>query len=204
MEFFKLKFWAIPFAFASLQGLFLMGILFFHKSKSQLSNILLGMLTFFVSCILGYMALYISDQLMNYPHLIWTTSSFWYVLGPLFYVYLKTRFKVELRWYDSLHFIPFLYKFFLFFPFLLRSAKEKIKIYSWLTEQYELSYDAFLHYLISTIYIFFSYLFLKKIEKRYKSSSSSSYVSIIDHHKNLTKILGISLGIIYIAILCSP
>lgn len=203
MAFFELSFWAIPFFFGSLQGIFLAIILFFHNDGKKKSNILLALLSILISMNLAYMALYISNQITVYPHTIWSTSTIWYVLGPLFYVYIKTRFNISLKWYDSLHFIPFLYKFSKIYKFYFFASEEiKLRVYERVSNL-PLTHDAFFHYVISAIYIYFSYKLLKKLETGYKKTESNTVISTIEHHKKLSLILAGSITFIYLAIICS-
>lgn len=113
----------------AIQGIILTVILFNVKSN-QLSNRLLGTLTFLWAILLSLFALQSYGLFYNFPHLLYTFSSLIFAWFPLLYLSIKYLISSHNKFQkpDFLHFIPMIFHVLMFTPFYLKSGAEKLEI----------------------------------------------------------------------------
>ncbi|MEM9859265.1 MAG: helix-turn-helix transcriptional regulator [Bacteroidota bacterium] len=122
--------------------------------------------------------IYLSGYLVNVPHLYFTSLPLLFLLGPMFYHYVRDN----LEPYEPLaakhlsHLIPFIMEFLILLPFYLLSSEIKLKVYensltSTGDNDWNIYFIGYLIYIASTIgFVFSAFLKLKqsKPEKRYE------------------------------------
>jgi len=116
---------------AAGQGVFLSAVLFFHRRGNAAANRLLAALVLLFSLRLAEFSAYWTLFFLNVPELLFTTSAFQFLFGPLLYLYARTilRSGSRLRWFDPLHAIPFVIHVIYLVPFYLLSAAEKQTVF---------------------------------------------------------------------------
>lgn len=130
MESIQLTPWAILYAAAALQGLFVAAILFHTSKGSLLANKLLAILilAFSYTRFLSFVSL--SELYRLWPHLLSTGGPLWFILPPLYYFYVKALLAQPLRWnrFSVLHALPALAVLFYMIPFYLLPAESKLNM----------------------------------------------------------------------------
>lgn len=103
---------------AGLGGV-LSGVLFFHREGNIAANRLVGSLVLLFSLRLAEFSAYWTTFFLAAPHLLFTTSAFQFLFGPLLYLYARTilRRGSRLRWFDPLHALPFVIHVVYLLPF---------------------------------------------------------------------------------------
>lgn len=116
---------------AALQGVILATALLFKRKSKESQNITLGLLVLFFSLYLFEFASYWTDIYIRAPHLLFLTSSFPFLFGPLFYHYLlhlqknkRIKFRISL-----LHFIPFFLSAIRLIPFYIQNEEQKREMF---------------------------------------------------------------------------
>ncbi len=62
------------------------------------------------------------------PHAIFATGAFWYLFGPLLYLYLRAQFRqTQIKWLDLLHLLPFFFVVATSWDFYTFPAEAKIQ-----------------------------------------------------------------------------
>ena len=102
--------WSVVFLVFAGQGIFLSIILFTHKSAVKKANRFLAVLLFLFSLNLIENVGYWTGFLINIPHSMNVTSSFLFLYGPLFYLYVSSRINTRRKsnFITLLHFLPVL------------------------------------------------------------------------------------------------
>lgn len=109
MESIKLSPWAILFAGAALQGLFVAAILFFTQKGNARANKLLAALILVFTYTRFQAFVNITEAYRLWPHLLHTATPLWFILAPLYYFYVKTLLGQSTRWniFSVIHVLPF-------------------------------------------------------------------------------------------------
>ncbi len=119
--------WAMLYAAAALQGLFISGILFFTARGNSRANKLLAILilTFSWTRFLAFASL--AELYRFWPHLLSAGAPFWYILAPLYYFYVKALLAQPVRWnlISTFHALPALAILVYRLPFYLLPAAAK-------------------------------------------------------------------------------
>lgn len=128
----KIDFWSVFYAAAAFQGFFL-GILFLFQKKGNtvsyrfLSSIILLLAFYLLDIFLAQINFY-----FQYPHLLYLTIPFWYLLPPLSYFYIRSLLGKKLNYnvLIILHAIPFVLVLIKLFPFYGLPAEIKLKFFT--------------------------------------------------------------------------
>ena len=190
----QFNFWAVLISFGALQGFFLSLTLFVYKKGEPKANRLLSLLLFVVSFLMTGYVFEIAGIYERLPHLISLTSPFWYLVGPLFYIYVRQlllqSFVMKKR--DLIHFLLFFIAIIYFMPFYLLSAQEKLDIYNNFRQlpPGEGSLSTLLIIYINVIqilvYTFISIRFLDKLGGKLKIVSANTEIAFFDWLKKAT------------------
>ena len=122
--------WAILYAAAALQGLFVAGILFFTSKGNARANKLLAILVLAFSWTRFLSFAGMADLYRFWPHLLFTGTALWYILAPLYYFYVKSLLAQPVRWTlaSAWHALPVLAISIYMFPFYFLPAEAKFDI----------------------------------------------------------------------------
>lgn len=75
-------------------------------------------------------SLRLSQLYKTFPHGLYISDALWFLLAPLIWLYLKKRVGDSLlKWWDSLHLIPFIYMSHLFWPTLTAPVDMKLRFF---------------------------------------------------------------------------
>lgn len=115
--------------FSSLIGIFIAIILIVKRSNSRRSNALISAFVLIHSIFILHIFLYQSNLKFQFPEILFMSTIFSFLYGPLIYFYFKKtieqyRFKMS----DMLHLIPTLVIINVLFPVLSLSANQKLEI----------------------------------------------------------------------------
>ena len=155
--------------FSAFHGVFLM-ILLVSKKRSVRKNLFLILMIAFFTFYLVENVIYLSGYLVNVPHLYFTSLPLLFLLGPMFYHYVRDN----LEPYEPLaakhlsHLIPFIMEFLILLPFYLLSSEIKLKVYensltSTGDNDWNIYFIGYLIYIASTIgFVFSAFLKLKQ------------------------------------------
>lgn len=122
-----LNLWFFPIAASAIHGLFLALVLWFKKGNHQ-ANRLFALLLLSLSLHLLDYSLNISGLILAFPHLMFSSYPLLFVMGPLFYLYVRSYLRQEVKqgWRTLLHFGLAILVFLSMLPFYLQSAEYKI------------------------------------------------------------------------------
>ncbi len=187
-----------------------MGLAFFfeflllQKRKKSISDRILAVWMFIIGLHL-FSAYGITQGFhVHWPFLIMIFSPFPLLHGPFLLLYLLslTRENKKLRWYDSLHFGPYLLGMVLYFPYIYLSGAEAISQLDALEKEgnyWPLLLLDFGDQASGLIYAVVSYVFLQQHRKRIKDQFSYKEQVSLEWLRYL--IFGI--GLIYIVVIAS-
>jgi len=107
-----LSIWAILLSVGVFQGCFLAGILLFQKRGRRSANQLLALLVFLVAVLHSGYVVQLSELWKLMPAFPRMTEPFWFLLGPLFYGYVRllTGYSTSISWKAAVHLLPFCIK----------------------------------------------------------------------------------------------
>jgi len=125
---------SIPFVINIFVGLVLIVVMLIQGKKSHGANsYLIGLITI----VLGYQlkaVIVLQGYYGSFPHFIKLFLPFHFLIGPLFYFYIKRSLFIEQRGKFQpkllLHYIPFLVVLLVFLPFYLKSGSEKLALHN--------------------------------------------------------------------------
>jgi len=142
--------------FSSFHGLFLISLLLLNKKMTKAGVFLVLILAFFTFYLFEN-TIYLSGHLKRWPHFLYTSLPLTFLIGPLFYHYIRSNVfpNRPLRWVHLFHLSPFLFEFFILIPFYRLSAQMKVKLYEYslqITESpgWNIYWVGFLIYILST------------------------------------------------------
>lgn len=124
-----LNLWVVFAGFGAFHGYFLAGVFFFQCKGHRRANQCLALLLLVLSLILTEFLLSILGLYTRWPHLIFSTAALWYVVGPLFYCYLRLVLWESFAesWKEAWHFMPFIVVFgSIVLPFYLLPGEVKL------------------------------------------------------------------------------
>ncbi len=161
------KIFEIIYLFAAFHGMFLASLLILKKSSRQ--SIYLFFLVLLFSFYLTENVIYSSGYIKQLPHLYFVTLPIIFLIGPLFYTYIRSTLKSDFRLAprDVLHLLPFLFELTILLPFYQLSGDIKVRIYESSLEstgsrEFSIYFVGFLIYVGSTFWYFLaSYKLLK-------------------------------------------
>ncbi|MEQ9402056.1 MAG: AraC family transcriptional regulator [Cyclobacteriaceae bacterium] len=161
--------------FAAFHGFFLAGLLLIKKAAKN--TIFIVLLVFLFSFYLTENVIYSSGYIRLLPHLYFVTLPLIFLIGPLFYMYIRSgldsTFRLRLR--DMVHLLPFLFELIILLPFYKLSGAIKLSVYeSSLQPSGDYSFNIFfLGYLIYIAGTFWYFLASYKRLKNHGLSSAS-------------------------------
>ncbi|MEO9801957.1 MAG: helix-turn-helix domain-containing protein [Reichenbachiella sp.] len=146
--------------FGAFQGFFLLTIILF-RSRNQ-ANILFSLLLGLFSFYLLEQTVYLSGDITAFPHLLFATLPLTFLIGPLFYHFVRfnTRENLRFRMIHALHLFPFLYEVVIMAPFYWLSATKKLEIYHLIVNSSDESYSFSTYQLGYAIYLISTFWFL--------------------------------------------
>ncbi len=128
-----MKIISILFLVSAIHGFFLVTIILTHGKRHILKgNIFLAMLLIIVSGYLLREYLYLEGYFELLPHLMAVFVPFLYLLGPIYYHYIQFSIDPDFRFrkVDLVHLLPAVVCFLIILPFYMKTADEKLLIYS--------------------------------------------------------------------------
>lgn len=138
-----------------LIGLFITVIILKSKllgtSRYFLAISLLGLLQH-----LGTYLLFTTHLIEAWPHLLGVGYPLLFLVGPCFYLFIKYYGKVafRLKWFEWLHFLPFILVLFASLPALFKTAKEKLELIRYYYEVLPNGPVAFSQWFSSSLHLF--------------------------------------------------
>ena len=125
---------SIPFVINIFVGLVLIIVMLVQGRKSHGAN---GYLIGLITIVLGYQlkaVIVLQGYYGSFPHFIKLFLPFHFLIGPLFYFYIKRSLSVnqkgEFQPKLLLHYVPFLAVLLVFLPFYLKSGAEKLALHN--------------------------------------------------------------------------
>lgn len=113
-------------------------LLLFRQKKHDFGKRLLGSVFFILAWYIMMSLLILSGTIMSYPGLFKSGVPFYYLVGPLLYIYVRSACFGEgsFRRYDWIHFVPTLLAFIDLFPyfFLTSEAVKKAELLTYLDD----------------------------------------------------------------------
>jgi AraC-like DNA-binding protein len=112
-------------------GLVLSVGLFFHRQGNIAANRLVASLVLLYSLRLAEFSAYWTPFFLAAPHLLFLTSAFQFLFGPLLYLYARTilRRGSRLQWFDPLHALPFVIHVAYLLPFYFLPGHVKREVF---------------------------------------------------------------------------
>lgn len=126
-----MRIFSLLFLISAVHGYYLVLILLskgFHRNRA---NLFLAALLFIVSGYLLKDHLILEGQFSTFPHLMAAFVPFFYLLGPLYYFYIRTTLQGSpgFNKWSVIHLVPALICFLTILPFYLKSGTEKLALY---------------------------------------------------------------------------
>ncbi len=161
--------WAVLILIGAAQGFFLAGI-FWYKKNNQKANKLFALLLGSIALHLLEYAFCVSGVILQIPHLLFTTYPLFFVIGPLFYFYVKTYLQSDFSFTNKtlLHLLPALLVAGMLIPFYQLSGSEKVDFFVGVTQngfkeipptQFAIMFGQVLQILL---YLFFAYRLIRQ------------------------------------------
>jgi len=193
----------IPLLFlGACNGIIFSVILFFHKRGNKTANKLLAVLVMIMSLSLAESLIVLSGTYKYVPHLISVTFPLHFLLGPLYYFYIKFRLN-QVRSFKPLyllHLLPLVVAFFDQLPFYLSSAQGKIDHLDTILTGGEMVISARIFTMMAFkiiqigAYIFYSWKALFRFEQNIKNYHSDEAKITFQWIKKFSKWFTIYLG----------
>lgn len=132
MDSIQLNVWAVFYAAVAIQGFIITTILFVARKGNQRANKYLAILLLSFTCTRLNSFFVISDLFEQLPHFIFVATPYWYLLAPLYFLYVKALVDEPIRWnwVSLFHFVPFLAVFAILLPFYVLPAETKYLFWS--------------------------------------------------------------------------
>ena len=115
--------------FSALIGFFIGFMLLINKSKDKKTTVLISIFVLIHSLFIFHIFLHSTNLKYRVPHILYMSSVFSYLYGPLLYFYFKriTQ-KYTFKKKDILHFLPTFIIIIIMLPIFLFSREEKLHI----------------------------------------------------------------------------
>jgi AraC-like DNA-binding protein len=126
----NIKTWVVIALLGAAQGIILSVLLFATDKSKGKANRILAVLICLFSLRLGEFTGYWTPFFMNYPHLLFITSSFPFLFGALLFLYVK-RISNGIKAFKKIelfHFLPFIIHIIFLLPYYLQSSEYKISV----------------------------------------------------------------------------
>lgn len=126
----ELSIWVVLLGFSAMQGFYLAALLLFQKKGNARANRWLVLILTLVAYYLSVETLIVSGLFKYWPHIAGTHWVFWYLLGPLLYIYVRLHLdrNFTFRLWHLLHLIPAIYISIRMISFYQLDAAVKINI----------------------------------------------------------------------------
>jgi len=191
MQSFQNNIWAVLFVAGAIQGYFLSIVLFSMDRGRKAANICLGLLIFSYSLLLTKFIMYNSGLFPELPNFLPYSDFLWYLLGPLFYFYIKLLLSIPINvgLKDVVHIIPALIMLAIALPFDILDGETQLTLINrrW---PYFKSYFVYTMYLVQVpTYLLLSVRIIKNYEVSYKNSESFPALIHVGWLRNLFLIM---------------
>ena len=173
------------FPIAALQGIFLSFLLFINKKGNNKANRILSILLFSLSLIIIEYFLSIYGLFKIFPHAIYISSPFWFVIGPLTFLYVikVTNSDSKFSKIHLVHFIPATIALSMLIEFYILPADIKFNYYvSSTADGGSTLFHSLWNYsyaLLTLVYTILSYLKIKNYKESYTNQYSGIHYSHI-------------------------
>jgi len=126
----ELSIWVVLLGFSAMQGFYLAALLLLQKKGNARANRWLVLILTLVAYYLSVETLIISGLFKFLPHIAGTHWVFWYLLGPLLYIYVRLHLDRSFTFtaWHVLHLIPAAYFSFQMIPFFQLDGAVKVSI----------------------------------------------------------------------------
>ncbi|WP_299439914.1 helix-turn-helix transcriptional regulator [uncultured Aquimarina sp.] len=121
--------WSIFCFYVAFIGFFISIVLNFREKSDKVANLLMSAFILIHSVFIIHIGLYFSNYQYYLPHILYMSTLFSFLYGPLIYFYFK-RVTINYRFQrlDLLHLIPTILLFILMFPIYNLPSSEKLRI----------------------------------------------------------------------------
>ncbi|QMU66125.1 MAG: hypothetical protein GKR88_18835 [Flavobacteriaceae bacterium] len=164
--------WILFFFSCGLIGVFLSIVINLRRKGDTLANLMITLFLFFNSLFIIHLCLYLSKFSFYNPHVLYISTPFSFIYGPLLYFYFKRiSEKYRFKRIDLLHLIPTVLLIGYLLPIYLLSAEEKLHLMYNRDEVLHsiLTWIVLIKYVSLITYAFLAFrLFKKRIQKRKK------------------------------------
>ncbi|MBW1294901.1 helix-turn-helix domain-containing protein [Aquimarina litoralis] len=126
----KINLWAIFCLYTGLIGFFVSIVLNLRKKSDKVANLLMSSFVLLHSFFILHVCSLLTNYHYYYPHILYISTPFSFVYGPLIYFYFKRVIqKYSFKIYDLLHLVPtMLLILFILLPVYLQSSEEKLSM----------------------------------------------------------------------------
>ncbi|MDH7447023.1 helix-turn-helix domain-containing protein [Aquimarina sp. 2201CG14-23] len=125
----KVGLWSIFCFYVAFIGFFIAVVLNFREHSDRVSNLLISVFVLIHSVFIIHIGLYFSNYEYYQPHVLYMSTMFSFLYGPLFYFYFKrVTIKRKFRLSDIWHLVPSFLLLILLFPIYALSAEQKLYI----------------------------------------------------------------------------
>ena len=126
-----MEFFSTLFLLGAFNGLLLAYILLVNSSKKLSNNRFLGVLLIIISGYIFKQFLINQFSIKVFPHFIGSFVPLMFLIGPLFYFYIKYEVQKNVTWtkMNYIHAIPSILSLLILLPFYLKPGNEKYLIY---------------------------------------------------------------------------
>ena len=167
----KQDIWTFLETYSVVQGYLLSIYAFLFLRRYYLGALLSCISTLILAHLYYHFRWYMPDT-----RFIFLEAPLWYVVGPLFYLFILNTFHKSWKWTYLLHFIPFICFFIFMIPFYLESGPEKLRILKSLFGEstYEADVNRYIFSADIFLYILLSYITFKKASTQLQQVSANS------------------------------
>ena len=177
-----MTFLSVLFLFNVIHGFFLSAILLSKSKRKNRSVVFLVMLLIIISLYQVKAIIVLEGHYNSFPFLIQFFLPFHFLLGPLFFFYIKytARKNDKFKSKDLLHFLPALLCFLTLLPFYLKSGTEKLEIYQLPSpNDFKIAFEKLFYYvpiLVSiVVYFWASWRFINSQNRVFDGRGNKTY-----------------------------
>lgn len=123
-----LSFWSSLLLFGALHGFFLAAVFYKKGWNGIISNRIFATFVVAISYILTMQFLHEARLIVYVPHFLATSTPVFYLLGPLFYLYIRSLLNknFSIQWKSYIHYVPFIICVLTIIPFYTQTTEFKI------------------------------------------------------------------------------
>lgn len=177
---FNITIWSFFLLVGALQSFLLSIVFFLKKNDNRKSQMIFGVILLIFTIILFDHSLRLSELYKNFPYGLYISDSLWYLLAPLIWFYIKSRFgNFRFKLKDVIHFVPFVSFVIIYRRLLIANPDLKVIILeNYLSNNSIHSTKVKIFILIMMIqilvYLLMSLFHLLRYEKKYKLNYSNN------------------------------